>query len=71
VRDEGEATSSEGANQKGKRTSFKTRPTHRLGGPATVVSARERKGSAEPAGPTAEWAARSAGPKARKKEFLN
>jgi hypothetical protein len=69
MRDEGEATSSEGANQKGKRTSVKTRLTHGLGGPATVVSARERKGSAEPAGPTAEWAAWSAGPKARKNNF--
>jgi hypothetical protein len=30
---------------------------------------RERRGQLEPAGPKAEWAARSAGPKARKKNF--
>jgi hypothetical protein len=34
-----------------------------------VVSAYERRGLARPAGPMAEWAARSAGPKARKKNF--
>jgi hypothetical protein len=32
---------------------------------------RERRGQREPAGLKAEWAARSAGPKARKKEFSN
>jgi hypothetical protein len=32
--------------------------------------ARERRSQREPAGPKAEWAARSAGPKARKKNFL-
>jgi hypothetical protein len=32
-------------------------------------SLRERRGQREPAGPKAEWAARSAGPKARKKNF--
>ncbi len=30
---------------------------------------RERRGQREPAGPKAEWAARSAGPKAKKKDF--
>jgi hypothetical protein len=30
---------------------------------------RERRGQREPAGPKAEWAAKSAGPKARKKNF--
>jgi hypothetical protein len=30
---------------------------------------RERRGQGEPAGPKAEWAARSAGPKVRKKNF--
>jgi hypothetical protein len=30
---------------------------------------RERRGQQEPAGPKAEWAARSAGPKARKNNF--
>jgi hypothetical protein len=30
---------------------------------------RERRGQREPAGPKAEWAARSAGPKVRKKNF--
>jgi hypothetical protein len=30
---------------------------------------RERRGQWEPAGPKAEWAARSTGPKARKKNF--
>jgi hypothetical protein len=29
----------------------------------------ERRGQQEPAGPKAEWATRSAGPKARKKNF--
>jgi hypothetical protein len=29
----------------------------------------ERRGQREPAGPKAEWAARSTGPKARKKNF--
>jgi hypothetical protein len=32
-------------------------------------SLRERRGQREPAGPKAEWAARSARPKARKKNF--
>jgi hypothetical protein len=30
---------------------------------------RERRGQREPVGPKAEWAARSAGPKSRKKNF--
>jgi hypothetical protein len=38
-------TSSEDANQKGKRTSVKTPPTHGLDGPARVASARERRGA--------------------------
>jgi hypothetical protein len=43
-------------NQKGRRISREDATDVRLGGPA---------------GPEAEWAARSAGPKIRKKEFLN
>jgi hypothetical protein len=38
-------TSSEDANQKGKRTSVKMPPTHGLDGPARVASARERRGA--------------------------
>jgi hypothetical protein len=43
----GEAASSEGANQKGKRIPVKTRPTRGLGGPAGTVSAC---GAVRPAG---------------------
>jgi hypothetical protein len=49
----------------------KTRPTRRLGGPAGAVSAYGGSEASGLAGPEAEWAARSAGPKIRKKEFLN
>jgi hypothetical protein len=38
-------TSSEDANQKGKRTFAKTPPTHGLDGPARVASAHERRGA--------------------------
>jgi hypothetical protein len=62
-------TSSEDANHKGKRTSVKARPTHGLGGPARVVSACGGSEASGLAGPKAEWAARSAGPKVRKKNF--
>jgi hypothetical protein len=61
--------SSEGANQKGKRIPMKTRPTRGLGGPAGAVSACGGSEASGLAGPKAEWAARSAGPKARKKNF--
>jgi hypothetical protein len=49
----------------------KTRPTRGLGGPAKAVSACGGSEANGLAGPEAEWAARSAGPKIRKKEFLN
>jgi hypothetical protein len=62
----GEAASSEGTNQKGRRIPVKTRPTRGLGGPTGAVLASEASGLA---GPKAEWAARSAGPKVRKKNF--
>jgi hypothetical protein len=45
TRDEREAASSEDANQKGKRTSVKTPPTHGLDFPARVALARERRGA--------------------------
>jgi hypothetical protein len=65
----GEAASSEGANQKGKRIPVKTRPTCGLGGPAGAVSAYGGSEASRMARPKAEWAARSAVPKARKKYF--
>jgi hypothetical protein len=65
----GEAASSEGANQKGKCIPVKTRPTRGLGGPAGVVSAYGGSKASRLAGPKAEWAARSAGPKVWKKNF--
>jgi hypothetical protein len=49
----------------------KTRPTRGLGGPTGAVSACGGSEASGLAGPEAEWAARSAGPKIRKKEFLN
>jgi hypothetical protein len=58
-------------NQNGKRIPVKTRPTCGLGGPARAVSACGGSEASGLAGPEAEWAARSAGPKIRKKEFLN
>jgi hypothetical protein len=42
---DGDTASSEGANQKGKRTSANTPPTHGLAGPAMMASARERRGA--------------------------
>jgi hypothetical protein len=63
--------SSEGANQKGKCIPVKTRPKRGLGGPAGAVSACGGSEASGLAGPEAEWAARSAGLKIRKKEFLN
>jgi hypothetical protein len=59
----------EGVNQKGKRIPVKTRPTRGLGGPAGVVSACRGSKASGLAGPKAGWAARSAGPKIRKKNF--
>jgi hypothetical protein len=61
--------SSEGVNQKGKPIPVKTRPTHGLGGPAGAVSACGGSEASGLAGPKAEWAARSAGPKVRKNNF--
>jgi hypothetical protein len=49
----------------------KTRPTRGLVGPAGTVSACGGGVASGLAGPEAEWAARSAKPKIRKKEFLN
>jgi hypothetical protein len=49
----------------------KTRPTRELGGPAGTALACWGSEASELAGPEAAWAARSAGPKIRKKEFLN
>jgi hypothetical protein len=57
--------------KKGKRIPVKTRPTHGLGGPAGAVSACGASEASGIAGPEAGWAARLAGPKLRKKEFLN
>jgi hypothetical protein len=65
----GEAASSEGANQKGKRIPVKTRPTRGLGGPATAVLAYGGSEATGLAGPKAEWAARSARLKVRKRNF--
>jgi hypothetical protein len=61
----------EGANQKGRRISREDATDARLGGPAKTVSACGGGAASGRAGPEAEWAARSAGPKIRKKEFLN
>jgi hypothetical protein len=49
----------------------KTRPTRGLGGLAETVSACGGGAASGLAGPEAKWAARSTGPKIRKKEFLN
>jgi hypothetical protein len=51
----------------------KTRPTVWvvLGGPVGTVLACGGGAASGLAGPEGEWAARSAGPKIRKKEFLN
>jgi hypothetical protein len=49
----------------------KTRLTCGLGGPAGTVLACGGNEASGLAGPEAAWAARSAGPKIRKKEFLN
>jgi hypothetical protein len=59
----------EGANQKGKRIPVKTRPTRGLGGPAGAVLAYGGGEASRLARPKAEWAARSAEPKVRKKNF--
>jgi hypothetical protein len=50
---------------------MKTRPTRELGGSAGAVSTCGGSKARRLAGPEAEWAARSAGLKIRKKEFLN
>jgi hypothetical protein len=65
----GEAASSEGENQNRKRIPVKTRPTRELGGPAEAVSACGGSEASGLAGPKAEWAAGSAGPKEWKKNF--
>jgi hypothetical protein len=65
----GEAAISEGANQKGKRIPVKTRPTRGHGGLAGAVSACGGSEASGLAGPKAKWAARSARPKVRKKNF--
>jgi hypothetical protein len=54
-------------NQKGKRIPVKTRPTRGLGGPTGAVSACGGSEASGLAGPKAEWAARSAGTKVRKR----
>jgi hypothetical protein len=59
------------ANQKGRRISREDATDARLGGSAGTVSACGGGAASGLAGPKAEWAARSAGPKIRKKEFLN
>jgi hypothetical protein len=71
VRDEEEAASSEGTNQKGKCTSANTLSIRGLSGLGRSVrfSLREKGGQRGPARPKAEWAARSAGLKVRKKNF--
>jgi hypothetical protein len=56
-------------NQKGKPIPVKTRLTRGLGGPAGAVSAYGGSEASGRAGPKAEWAARSAEPKVRKKNF--
>jgi hypothetical protein len=56
-------------NQKGKRIPVKTRPTRGLGGPAGAVSACGGSKGSVLARPKAGWAAWSAGPKVRKKNF--
>jgi hypothetical protein len=56
-------------NQKGKRIPVKTRPTRGLGGPARAVLACGGGEASGLAGPKADWAARSVGPKVRKKNF--
>jgi hypothetical protein len=50
---------------------MKTRPTRGLVGPAGTVLAYGGGAASGLAGPEAEWAARSARPKIRKKKFLN
>jgi hypothetical protein len=49
----------------------KTRPTRRLDGPAGMIWACGDGAAGGPAGPEAKRATRSAGPKIRKKKFLN
>jgi hypothetical protein len=70
-RDEREAASSEGSNQKGKRISANTLSTRGLSGLGRPVGfgLRKKGGQRGSAGLKAEWAARSAGPKVRKKNF--
>jgi hypothetical protein len=68
-RNEGEATDAESVNQKGKCIPVKTRPMRGLGGPAGAVLACGGSEASGLAGPKAGWAARSAGPKIRKKNF--
>jgi hypothetical protein len=65
----GRGGQSEGPNQKGKRIPVKTRPMLGLGGPVGAVLAYGGSEASGLARPEAEWAARSAGPKVRKKNF--
>jgi hypothetical protein len=63
----GEAADSEGVNQKGRRISREDATDAQLGGPTGTVSACGGGAASRLAGPEAEWAARSAGPKSRKR----
>jgi hypothetical protein len=67
VVDSEKASRTEGVNQRRKHTSAIT-PTAPVGRPVGF-GLRERRGQQESAGPKAEWAARSAGPKVKKKIF--
>jgi hypothetical protein len=55
--------------KKGKRIPVKTRLARGLGGPAGAVSACGGSEASGLAGPKPQWAARSTGPKVRKKNF--
>jgi hypothetical protein len=63
----GAATGVEGANQKGRRIFREDATDARLYGPAGTISACGGGAASGLAGPEAEWAARSAGPKSRKR----
>jgi hypothetical protein len=63
----GEAVGSEGANQRGRRISREDATDARLGGSAGTVSSCGGGAASGLAGPEAEWAAWSTGPKSRKR----
>jgi hypothetical protein len=65
--DREKALRTEGVNERRKRTFAITLMAH-VGRPGRFWPAGEER-PAEPAGPKAEWAARSAGPKAKKRNF--